>query len=137
MVESRRRAVIRPVSRARRIHLFHTGTQTWFIKFFGPGPDWLKFLDPEPHPIYWIFSDPDPDVDYTIDIIMEYFVFRSSVLVSIVLDTLLRVTRHFRATIINDTSARPHQHPDTLRGSVVRGNVVSRFSGNLGDNFDN
>ncbi len=43
--------------------------------FFGPGLDWLKFLDlePDPDPIYWIFSDPDPNVDYTIDIIMEYF----------------------------------------------------------------
>ncbi len=27
--------------------------------FFGLGPDWLKFLDPEPDPTYWIFSDPE------------------------------------------------------------------------------
>jgi hypothetical protein len=72
--------------RARRVYIFWTRTQTRtrFIKIFGPwtGPDSLNIFGPGPecwlH--YWYYN-------------WIFFVFRSSVLVTIVLETLLRQSR--------------------------------------------
>ncbi len=46
----------RPVSRARRVHLFWTRTR--FIKFFGPGPDLLNIFGPGPDKSKILDSDP-------------------------------------------------------------------------------
>jgi hypothetical protein len=75
-------------TRARRVHLFWTRTRlikffwtrTRLIKIFGPGPDLLNIFGPGPGPgpgcwlHYWYYN-------------AIFFVFRSSVLVTIVLDT--------------------------------------------------